>query len=52
MFVNGDEVILRKYKEHCVFCDNTESLITFKNKKLCPDCKEVLTGKLFEIIQF
>jgi transcriptional pleiotropic regulator of transition state genes len=46
MFVDGEDFVLRKYKEHCVFCSNREDLLDFKEKKICPDCKENIIGKL------
>ena len=38
VFVEGDRVILRKYAPTCIFCENTESLVPFKGKSICPAC--------------
>ncbi len=38
IFVEGDQVILRKYAPTCIFCENTEDLQPFKGKNICPAC--------------
>ena len=38
IYVEGDNVILRKYQATCIFCESTKNLINFNNKNLCPDC--------------
>ena len=44
MFVNEDEIRLQKYSIPCVFCGSIESIIEYKNKKVCKDCfNELLT---------
>ncbi|MHB1418713.1 MAG: AbrB/MazE/SpoVT family DNA-binding domain-containing protein [Bacillota bacterium] len=38
IFVNGDNIILRKYEPACVFCGNADKVINFKGKNVCPNC--------------
>lgn len=38
IYVEDDNVILRKYQATCIFCESTKNLINFNNKNLCPDC--------------
>ena len=38
IFVEEDQVILRKYAPTCIFCENTENLKSFKGKNICPAC--------------
>lgn len=38
IFVNGDNIILKKYEPACVFCANAKGVIRFKNKNICADC--------------
>ena len=38
IFVDGEEVILRKYKPGCVFCGNVKYVVEFKGKKVCTNC--------------
>ena len=42
IYVEGDKIILTKYKETCVFCGCDSELLTFKEKKICPTCKSEL----------
>lgn len=42
VFVEGENIILRKYAPACIFCDGMEDLLTFKEKKVCKKC----AGKL------
>ena len=42
IYVEGNSVILKKYRATCIFCDSTRDIITFKGKNICPDClKEI-----------
>lgn len=37
--VNGNnELILKKFEKHCVFCDSKEDLIDFCDQKICSKC--------------
>ena len=38
IFVDGEEVILRKYEPGCVFCGNVKYVVEFKGKKVCTNC--------------
>ena len=38
IFVDGKEVILRKYEPGCVFCGNVKYVVEFKGKKVCTNC--------------
>ncbi len=42
IFVDGGQVILRKYAPNCVFCGSTENLVEFEGKNVCVTC----VGKL------
>ena len=43
IFADGDGIVLRKYHPACVFCDNTKDVVSFKGKKVCPDCIAALS---------
>lgn len=45
IFIDGNKIIYRKYKKSCSFCSNTDNLINFKEKTVCPSCIKNL-GKL------
>lgn len=38
IYVDGESIILKKYKTSCVFCAETDNLIDFKGKSICPSC--------------
>lgn len=38
IFVDGEEVILRKYEPGCVFCGSVKYVVEFKGKKVCTNC--------------
>lgn len=38
IFVDGEEVVLRKYEPGCVFCGNAKYVVEFKGKKVCTNC--------------
>ena len=46
IYVDGDNIILRKYQPTCIFCDNAKGVISFKGKNVCPDCISKLRAKL------
>ena len=46
IYVDGDNIILRKYQPTCIFCDNAKNVINFKRKNVCPDCIAKLRAKL------
>jgi transcriptional pleiotropic regulator of transition state genes len=44
IFVDGDEVILRKYEPGCVFCGGLYDLRELEGKHICRECVDVLSG--------
>ena len=44
IYVEGDQVILRKYEPTCIFCENTRDVVSFKGKNVCPSCLKELKG--------
>lgn len=42
--VDGDSIILQKYKEKCVFCRNSEYIMNFKGKNVCKECINIIKG--------
>lgn len=39
IFVDGEQIILRKYQASCIFCDEAENLEVYKGKNICQKCK-------------
>lgn len=42
IYVEGDKIILTKYREVCVFCASSDNISDFKGKKVCASCLEEL----------
>ena len=40
IFVEDNKIILKKHQPGCIFCGNTEQIVTFKGKLVCLDCKK------------
>ncbi len=38
IFVEGNQIILKKYEPSCAFCDNTKDIIQYKGRNICPNC--------------
>lgn len=38
IYVDGNQIVLKKYEPACVFCGNAKNVIHYKNKNVCKDC--------------
>lgn len=38
IFVDGNEIILKKYEPACIFCGSAKDVISYKGKNICPVC--------------
>ena len=38
IYAEGDRIIMKKVQSTCCFCDNTEEMIEFSGKYICPQC--------------
>ena len=38
IFTDDDSIILKKFISTCVFCSNTENLISYNGSGVCRDC--------------
>ncbi len=38
IYVEDDKIILKKYMPNCIFCSNTENLISYKDINICSEC--------------
>jgi len=45
IFVDGEQVILKKYEPACVFCGQAREISHFKDKNICSSCFNELAGK-------
>ncbi len=42
IYVDGEQIILKKYNPACIFCGQAKDVVVFKNKNICPECLEKL----------
>ncbi|SKC83715.1 AbrB/MazE/SpoVT family DNA-binding domain-containing protein [Maledivibacter halophilus] len=42
IFVDGSQIILKKYEPACIFCGQAKDNINYKGRNICPDCVEEL----------
>ncbi len=47
IYVDGDNVILRKHEASCIFCDSSRGLYQYQGKHVCSGCIQALR-RLYE----
>lgn len=43
IYTDGDKIIFKKYAPACVFCNNAEDLIVYKDTNICKECVKTMT---------
>lgn len=38
IYVENDKIILKKHAPSCIFCENSENLFTYMEKRICKNC--------------
>jgi len=38
IYVNGSSIVLKKFQPNCIFCGNTQDLLSYQDKLICSDC--------------
>ncbi len=38
IYVDGENIILRKYEPDCIFCGNAKDITIFRNRNICSEC--------------
>ncbi|MBE6634146.1 MAG: AbrB/MazE/SpoVT family DNA-binding domain-containing protein [Ruminococcaceae bacterium] len=46
IYTEADRIILKKYQQTCIFCGADESLVEFKDKRVCQNCLQTLKNEL------
>lgn len=44
IYVDGEQIILKKYEPACIFCGEAKDVINYKGKNICQNCKKELKG--------
>ncbi|NSW92088.1 MAG: AbrB/MazE/SpoVT family DNA-binding domain-containing protein [Firmicutes bacterium] len=45
IFTEGSTIILRKYNPGCIFCENVNNVMRFKEKNICSECLEQIKNE-------
>lgn len=48
IYVDGSNIVLKKYEQSCIFCGNTKELSEYKGKLVCNKCVEKLSKNIAE----
>ncbi|WP_394897762.1 AbrB/MazE/SpoVT family DNA-binding domain-containing protein [Clostridium butyricum] len=40
IFVDGEQIVMKKYNPSCIFCGEARNVIRYKGKNICKDCLE------------
>ena len=46
IFVDGDQIVLKKYHPACIFCNDARDVFPYKGKLICKRCLDELRGEL------
>ncbi|KEI12768.1 MULTISPECIES: AbrB/MazE/SpoVT family DNA-binding domain-containing protein [Clostridium] len=38
IYVDGEQIILKKYEPACIFCGNAKEVVNYKGKNICEKC--------------
>ena len=38
IYVDGSNIMLKKYQPACIFCDDAKDVVSFHGKNVCPKC--------------
>ena len=38
IFVDQENIVLRKYQPSCIFCNSLDNIEVYKDKKVCAEC--------------
>jgi len=44
IFIDGEQIVLKKYSPACIFCGQAKDVVSFKNKNICPACLKEIEG--------
>lgn len=44
IYVDGEQIILKKYEPACIFCGDASDVINYKGKNICKKCLRELKG--------
>lgn len=46
IFVDSEQIILKKYQSACIFCGEASDVVNYKGKKICKKCLQGLKNNV------
>ena len=43
IYVDGSQIVLKKYEPACIFCGNAKDIVHFKGKNICKNCMDEMS---------
>ena len=50
IYVDGEQIILKKYEPACIFCGDARDVINYKGKNICQNCLQQIRDNIREFI--
>ena len=44
IYVDGSSIILKKFEPNCIFCNNTQDLLSYNDKLICSECAKKISN--------
>lgn len=44
IYIEGENIFLKKYQRTCIFCGEAKDVVEFKDKNICPACLKELSN--------
>ncbi len=45
IYVEGENIVLKKHEPACIFCGEAKDVSVFKGKKICKSCHKALSSR-------
>ena len=49
IFIEGNSIVLKRYENGCIFCNNSKDLQLYKEKLICKKCLEKISDLKNEV---
>lgn len=45
IYVEGGQIVLKKYEPACIFCSSASNILVFKGKNICAECASKISSE-------
>lgn len=46
IFTENERIVLQKYSPSCIFCNNVDHIVIFREKRVCTECLQALKNQI------